>query len=365
MATNEDILNMPDDQLPEYPPESEKSTEEVEEQEPEEEVSEEPEPSEEEPEEEETPEEPAGQRQRIFTSQKSEEDDEEEYEEEDTESLSVSGSDDIDYQAEYEKVFAPLKANGKTMHIDNADDARQLMQMGANYQKKMIALKPHLRMLRALENNDLLSEDKVNFLIDLVKKNPEAITKFLKDSEIDPLDLNLDTDEEQQYAPKSYVPSNAEAEFYDTIEELRDTPPFARFVDDVIKTWDEDSISALRKSPMLIRVLNDHIDTGVFEIIQQTLERERMMGRLNGVNDLDAYKLVGDAIQAKGGFKQLGLGKPAPAKQKQRQVDPKVKRRKQAASPTKGKSRSVAPEDFNPLAMSDEEFEKTMGKVLI
>ena len=83
----------------------------------------------------------------------------------------------------FDKVTAPFKANGRQMQIEDADDVIRLMQMGANYNKKMAGLKPALKMVKMLERNKLLDEDRLNFLIDLDKKDPTAIAKFLKDSD--------------------------------------------------------------------------------------------------------------------------------------------------------------------------------------
>ena len=108
---------------------------------------------------------------------------------------------EIDYKKEYERLTASFKANGKDISVANVDEAISLMQMGANYNKKMAALKPNLKLLKLLENNKLLDESKISYLIDLDKKNPEAITKLLKDSGIDPLDV--DVNKESEYRPKT------------------------------------------------------------------------------------------------------------------------------------------------------------------
>ena len=89
-----------------------------------------------------------------------------------------------DYKAEYLRLLAPFKANGKEIAVSTVDDAISLMQMGANYNKKMAGLKPSLKMLKLLENSGLLSEEKISYLIDLEKKNPAAINKLIKDSGI-------------------------------------------------------------------------------------------------------------------------------------------------------------------------------------
>ena len=59
-----------------------------------------------------------------------------------------------------------------------------------------------------LENNGLLDEQKITYLIDLDKKNPDAIGKLIKESGIDPLDVN--TQEEPKYTPGNYSVSDAQ-----------------------------------------------------------------------------------------------------------------------------------------------------------
>lgn len=76
----------------------------------------------------------------------------------------------VNYEQEYKRILAPFKANGKEVEVKSVDDAITLMQMGANYQKKMAALKPNLKILKILENNGLLDEGKLSFLIDLDKR---------------------------------------------------------------------------------------------------------------------------------------------------------------------------------------------------
>ena len=88
---------------------------------------------------------------------------------------------DPDYKAEYQRLLAPFKANGKDIQVTSVDEALTLMQMGANYNKKMAALKPNLKVLKLLDTHGLLDENELNFLIDLKEKNPKAIMKLVKD----------------------------------------------------------------------------------------------------------------------------------------------------------------------------------------
>jgi hypothetical protein len=232
------------------------------------------------------------------------------------------------------------------------------MQMGANYNKKMAALKPNLKLLKLLENNKLLDEAKLSYLIDLDKKDPAAITKLIKDSGIDPLDVDVDKDSE--YKPKTYTVDDRELELDEVLGELQDTATYSQTLDIVGNKWDGPSKQVVADNPQVLRIVNDHVARGIYPIISKEIERERMLGRLKGMSDLQAYQLVGDAIQARGGFNHLIPNAP-PVK-----VAPPVKKlvnqdlvsKKRAASSTQKAAPSSAPADFNPLGMSDEEFEK-------
>jgi len=132
----------------------------------------------------------------------------------------------VDFEAEYKRITAPFKANGTEMQVKNTEDAIRLMQMGANYHHKMAALKPSLKTLKLLEKNDLVDPEKLNFLIDLHNKNPEAITKLIRDSQIDPLDIN--TKDESNYKPTQRNVSDTELALDSVLEEIRETPTYAK-----------------------------------------------------------------------------------------------------------------------------------------
>lgn len=269
----------------------------------------------------------------------------------------------IDYKREYERLLAPFKANGRDIQVKSVDDAVALMQMGANYNKKMAALKPNLKLMKMLENSGLLSEEKLSYLIDLDKKNPAAISKLVKDSGIDPLEL--DTEKAGGYKPNSYAVDERELALDEVLAEIQDTPSYNRTLDVVSNKWDAASKRIVAENPQLLKVINDHVDRGIYDLISKEVESERLFGRLSGISDLEAYRQVGDALQARGGFAHLGRQEqktptaPVVVAPKPKKVDDaKVREQRRAASTTKPAAPTVTPAEFNPLAMSDEEFSK-------
>ena len=270
----------------------------------------------------------------------------------------------VDYEAEYKRLLAPFKANGREIQVKSVDDAVALMQMGANYNKKMVALKPNLKMLKLLENNGLLSEEKISYLIDLEKKNPAAINKLVKDSGLDPMDL--DAEKAGEYKPKIHSVDDREIDLDTVLDEIQETPTYTQTLEIVSKKWDGASKQTIASTPQLLKVINDHVANGIYDLINQEVERERMFGRLNGLSDIEAYRRVGDAINARGGFNHL-VSNPVKPNQEPVVVQPKPKapaddklnEKRRAASSTKPANVSTtAASDFNPLALSDEEFSK-------
>jgi hypothetical protein len=270
--------------------------------------------------------------------------------------------DGIDYKAEYMKVLAPFKANGKEIKVDSVDEAIQLMQMGANYTKKMSGLKPHMKLLKMLENNSLLEESKLNYLIDLDKKNPDAIRNLIKESGIDPLDI--DTSDKTSYKPQSYTVDEREIELDSVLEGIQHTDSYGKTVDLISNKWDEASRKIIVQNPQVIQVINEHMSNGIYAQIDAVMTKERALGRLNGKSDIEAYREIGDRIFAQGGFaQQPAVKEPAkPTPKPKKQADPKVVNRKKAAAPTKTAPTSQAKDsDFNPLSMSDDEFDKLVA----
>ena len=268
----------------------------------------------------------------------------------------------VDYEAEYKRLLAPFKANGKEVEIKSVEDAITLMQMGANYNKKMAALKPNLRILKLLENNSLLDQEKLSFLIDLERKNPEAISKLVKDSGLDPMDIAAD--KAGEYSPKIHTVDEREFALDTVLDEIQASPSYNRTLSIVSSEWDGASKQLISDTPQLIKVINDHVERGIYDIINTEVEREKMLGRLTGLSDLEAYRKVGDAIQARGGFNHLSDQQEKTSEKVVVQPKPKaaddekLKEKKRAASSSKPGVAKTVEEDFNPLNLSDEDFIK-------
>lgn len=272
---------------------------------------------------------------------------------------------DFDYKAGYEQLMAPFKANGKMITPRSPEEAISLMQMGANYTRKMQELQPYRKVMLMLENNGLMDEGKLSYLIDLDKKNPEAIKKLVKEAGIDPLDIN--PEEEVNYQAGNHRVSDAEAAFATELDDLKSTPEGQATLGVIAQTWDEASKEALFENRGLLQTIQSQRENGMYEIIANEIHRLQMLGQIStGTPFIQAYNNVGNHLAQQGAFNQL-IRKPEPAKPvvtapvATRVVTPKPtvthSEQASAASPSRAAPRKV--EQFiNPLAMSDEDFAK-------
>ena len=280
---------------------------------------------------------------------------------------------EVDYKAEYERIFAPFKANGEDVRAENVDQVIRLMQMGAGYNAKISKLKPSLKIIKMLEANDLLDEGKLNYLIDLDKKNPDAVNKFVQESGVDPLDLD---DKPVDYTPNSYAIDDKQVEVDMVLAEIENTPGYSQTLDVIANQWDDVSRQQLFENPADIRNINNQISSGVFKQITDVVKHQRMLGNFNGISDIDAYRTVGVHMQQQGmligqqnqqqqGSSQVAQNQsvnqqevvPVHAQNQGTNENSKLRDRKKAAANTRTKPATPKKEiDFS--SMSDEEFEK-------
>jgi hypothetical protein len=259
------------------------------------------------------------------------------------------------------ELLSPLKAAKRTIEIGSVEKARQLMQMGVDYSRKMQDLKPYQRMMKSLERADLLDEDKLNHLIDLHNKRPEAIQKLLKDSEIDPYDLDLE--DNVAYRPNDHMVPEAELVIDEVLDEIRPSPKFNDVID-LVQGWDMASKRTLMDNPQVLRHLTAHMEAGIYEMIMDRLESDRIFGKHVGLSDLDAYKAAGDAMHSEGAFDAPNPGSTSHTgntdqghSQDSQGSRASVKARKRAASPPKGTASKVRKQVPDFSKMSDEEIE--------
>lgn len=275
------------------------------------------------------------------------------------------------YEAFFKEVMKPFKANGKVVEPRTPEEVIRLMQMGAGFGRKLQDMQPHLKTIRMLEKENLLDPIELSFLIDLRNKNPDAIKKLIKDSNIDPLDLNMQDNVE--YNPVNRSVSDAEVVFEDALANLKDRPTGAETIQIISQTWDQDSMALLWDQPKLLEVFQTQRENGIYDQVVAEIEHQKTFGNIPPkMPFIQAYTIAGDALVKSNRMVGATADKlapvtetPKPASQPQviatRTQTPKPdvvnsdKAKAAASSPSSTKKASAV---INPLNMPDEDFMK-------
>jgi len=269
----------------------------------------------------------------------------------------------INYEDLYNKIMAPFKANGKSIEVRNPDEAVKLMQMGANYTRKMQELAPHRKVLLMLEKNGLMDEGKLSYLIDLDKKNPDAIHKLVKDSGIDPMDM--DTSKESQYRETNHRVGDEEIKFLSALDDMKSTQEGLGTIQVINADWDTASKEHLWKSPEVLSIIHSQRESGIYDQINKEVNRQKALGTISAdVPFLQAYQTVGERMSAANAFVNIDTPSPspkAPVVVATRVATPKptISNSVKANAAASNRTTPVTAKAFvNPLAQSDDEFMK-------
>ena len=289
------------------------------------------------------------------SSQESSEEEEEEESEKEEAPQQVEQP-EIDYKGFYEQVMSPFKANGGTVQLRSPQEVVKLMQMGANYTQKMQTLAPYRKKVQMLQKANLLDDDKLNYLIDLSQGNPEAIKKLIKDSKLDPMDLDIYG--EQNYVPGNHTVSDAEMQLQTTLDELTSTPEGLQTVN-LARGWDQASLSEIGKDPSILATLHEQRMNGVYDFVMKEMQHQKMLGALpDNIPFLQAYTTVADYCLQRLRTQQQQQQAVAnlPRGTLNQEVNTNSAQAKSAAP--SGRSRKAASTFVDPFTLSDEEFEK-------
>ena len=271
---------------------------------------------------------------------------------------------EFDYESAYKKISEPFKANGVDMQVKDPEDIVRLMQMGANYQKKMAQLKPNLKLIKMLEKNELLNEAKLHNLIDLSKKNPKAIAKLIEESDVDPLDI--DKDVPTDYQPTDYSVTDKEYNLDQVLDEIKDTDTFNRTINVLTKEWDTPSKTTISDNPEIISIVNTHMGNGVFDKVNAMLQQEKTLGKLAGISDVEAYRQIAENmhkngllnLQSEQNGNSKNTSKVSSKTEENSQADANRNKQRKAVAPVKQTTTKKASTDEDFLGLSDADFMK-------
>lgn len=241
-----------------------------------------------------------------------------------------------------------IKANGKEFDM-TLDELKQTASKGMDYLKKTTALKPYRTMIAAMEENKVSPED-INLLIDLKKGNKEAIAKLIKDNEVDVYDLP----ESNDYRPNEYRVSESALDMQEVLNTISKDTEFSR-TSEIYSAFDDQTKAFLNEDPSRIAGLHNDIKTGVFDKVLPLAEKKAMIDGYNAPF-LQYYLQAGQEIL------NDTPNRPSQTEQKQ-YVPPENRANKIAAGlpSSRGDKKTVV--DYLDEEISDEDYKEWYSRL--
>ena len=271
-----------------------------------------------------------------------------------------------------------MKANGKEYTFTEDEMKAQFPKIfgqAMDYTKKMQAIKPWRKQIDALEQNEI-TPDKLNLMIDALKGDKGAINELIKTTGTDVMELGADED---RYVAKDYGRDDTALAIKDVVDSISQDKEYETTHRVLSKEWDDRSWNDMSKNPELIELLHIDVKNGMYDKVQPIAEKLKVYGK-GAKSDLDYYKEAAGvyfAQQEQDNRRLVDAGKRAEAEEKakaeksriaevkQKQTKAKTAKqtstRRKAAAPTKkaaGTKRAT-----NYLDDSDEAFEEWYSKL--
>lgn len=171
----------------------------------------------------------------------------------------LDNSDDTEPTNQEVEKFS-IKANGQRFDFTK-DELIKLAPKALNYTKKMQAIAPYRRSISAMQENGI-TEDDINQLIEMKRGDRTAISSFLNKHNISTLDL--DESHSYDYTPHKY--GREQNELTETLDDLSNHPQVG-VLSRYIESLDATSRKNLQENPNVLRILMDDIERGYFDRI--------------------------------------------------------------------------------------------------
>ena len=240
-----------------------------------------------------------------------------------------------------------IKANGKEFEM-TLDELKQTASKGMDYLKKTTALKPYRTMIAAMEENKVSPED-INLLIDLKKGNKEAIAKLIKENEVDVYDLP----EANDYKPQEYRQSETALEMKEVLSTISKDAEFSR-TSEIYAAFDDQTKAFLNEDPSRIVGLHNDVKTGVFDKVLPLAEKKAMIDGYNAPF-LQYYLQAGQEILN-------ANNRPIQTEQKQ-YVPPENRANKIAAGLPSSRADKKSVIDYLDEEISDEDYKEWYSRL--
>ena len=283
-----------------------------------------------------------------------------------------NSEDTAPYEETYKQLFGePIRASGREVKLRDANHARNLIEMGVDYNKKMQNMRPHMQTLKTLEKEGLLGDtEQLNLLLEARQGNPDAIKKLISQANIDVLDIADDDENAGSYTPGNHMVSEQEVAVGEALSAIKQSPKYNDTIDVMQNVFDQKSREIISDNPEYIASLNSDIERGVYDQVMEAVQYKKDIRAVpTGMSDIELYIATVQEMsrnQHQSETTAAPTAQPEPTQINRRSTG--ASRKRKAAMSGSRVARKKKEPNFDPmdtLSMADDAFEKQFGDQLL
>jgi hypothetical protein len=198
-------------------------------------------------------------------------------------------SEDLEkYKKFYEAVTSGIEIDGVRLDgISDPDKILELQRAAIVNSRKLDEFKEVKPVLKTLKESGLLNDpDKLALALEAINGNTDALKIIMEKNKIDPFEIDMDNVDKNSIDPSKYYKTDVELNFEEFVNEAQSNGVKETLFNNVLETWDDQSVVNLSMNPESRRNIIQHMKTGAFNIIQQEIVRQEMLD----INNTTGFK---------------------------------------------------------------------------
>lgn len=260
--------------------------------------------------------------------------------------------------AETEPNVLTFKANGMDFNFTEEEMKEKFPEVfgkAMDYTRKMQTIAPWRGFISEADRRGLTQED-LNLFFDLKDGNKEALIQLMKEQEIDPMDLDLDSD--KAYTPKQHTEPDNMLDLKEAISKISGDPEYSMTEKVVSESWDDASKQELLSHPDYILGLHGDIKSGIYAEVAPLAVKAKILDG-GKKSDLEYYLEAGKSYLDS---KQKEVTEAKTSENRQTEIKEKATSRKAAAISKKTNSPKSVIDYLD--ADNDEDYEKWYKEIM-
>lgn len=292
------------------------------------------------------------------------------------------------YKSFYDKLTSSsIELGGVELKgLDDADAILATQKSSFENSRKLDEFKEMKPIMKTLKENGLTDDpERLAMVVEALNGNAEAIKMMVKNSNIDPFELDFENIDASKVDSSKYTQSDFELKFEEFVDKADSQGVQDVLISNVIQRWDNDSLARLADTPSSgVNIIN-HLKSGAFEDVQKemiNLERSDRTGEFKQLSDFDKYaeasnvladrytreaeasKVIADTTPESTTSTTPVATSKKEEKEDETIIEDRVEKAKKASDATSAVDKSTSKKDVEYSDLNNEDFMKAMYGIM-